>query len=107
MAQAPNERIVKTPDTCGGKARIVGHRVRVQDIVIWHEHQGLTPDEIVAQIPTITLADVHVALAYYFDHVQEIQEEMRADREFADEFRHNHPSLLDEKLGQEPLKEAS
>ena len=107
MAQAPNERIVKTPGTCGGRARIAGHRVRVQDIVIWHEHQGLTPDEIVSHIPTITLADVHTALAYYFDHVQEIQEEMRADRAYAEEFRRNHPSLLDEKLGQEPIKEAS
>lgn len=107
MTQAANERIVKTPGTCGGRARIAGHRVRVLDIVIWHEHQGLTPDEIVAQIPTITLADIHVALAYYFDHVEEIQAELRADREYAEEFRRNHPSLLAEKLGQEPLKEAS
>ena len=107
MAQAPNERIVKTPGTCGGRARIAGHRVRVQDIVIWYEHQGMTPDEIVSHIPTITLADVHTALAYYFDHVQEIQEEMRAAREYAEEFRRNHPSVLDTKLSQEPVKEAS
>ncbi|HUQ94658.1 MAG TPA: DUF433 domain-containing protein [Bryobacteraceae bacterium] len=98
---------MKTPGTCGGRARIGGHRVRVQDIVIWHEHQGMTPDEIVSQIPSITLADVHSALAYYFDHVQEIQEEMRGDRAYAEEFRRNHPSLLDEKLSREPLKEAS
>src|SRR5258708_5662688 len=107
MAQAGNERIVQTPGTCGGRARIAGHRVRVQDIVICHEHQGMTPDEIVSHIPTITLADVHTALAYYFDHVQEIQEEMRADRAYVEEFRRNHPSLLDEKLGREPSKEAS
>jgi uncharacterized protein (DUF433 family) len=101
------ERIVKTPETCGGRARISGHRVRVQDIVIWYEHQGMTPDEIVAQIPTITLADVHSALAYYFDHVQEIQDEIRADGAYAEEFRRNYPSLLDAKLSREPLKEAS
>jgi uncharacterized protein (DUF433 family) len=34
------EHIVKTPCTCGGKPRIAGSRIRVQDIVIWHEHQG-------------------------------------------------------------------
>jgi uncharacterized protein (DUF433 family) len=107
MVESPNERIVKTPGVCGGRARIAGHRVRVQDVVVWHEHQGMTPDEIVSHIPTITLADVHTALAYYFDHVQEIQEEMRAERDYAEEFRRNHPSLLDEKLGQEPTKEAS
>jgi uncharacterized protein (DUF433 family) len=94
----PNERIVKTAETCGGRARIAGHRIRVQDVVIWYEYQGMTPDEIVAHVPTITLADVHSALAYYFDHVQEIQEEIRADRDFADEFFRNNPSLLDAKI---------
>ncbi len=107
MDSTAKERIVKTPGTCGGKARIAGHRVRVQDIVIWYEHQGMTPDEIVSHVPAITLADVHTALAYYFDHVQEIQEEIRADSAYAEEFRRNHPSLLDAKLSHEPLKEAS
>ena len=101
------ERIVKTPGTCGGRARIAGHRVRVQDIVIWYEHQGMTPDEIVSHIPSITLADVHSALAYYFDHIEEIQEEIRADRAYADEFFRNSPSMLDAKLNRGGLKEAS
>ena len=107
MSTAPEDRIRRTPGVCGGKACIAGHRVRVQDIVIWHEHQGMTPDEIVSHIPTITLADAHSALAYYFDHVQEIQEEMRGDRAYAEEFRRNHPSILDAQLSQEPFKEAS
>ena len=107
MSSAPRERILKTPDLCGGRAHIAGHRVRVQDVAAWHEHQGMSPDEIVLHIPTISLADVHSALAYYFDHVQEIEEEMRADRAFAEEFRRRHPSLLDAKLNQEPLREAS
>src|SRR6266487_6078077 len=105
MAQGPNERIVKTPGTCGGRARIAGHRVRVQDIVIWYEHQGMTPDEIVSQIPTITLSDVHTALAYYFDHVEEIQEEMRAERAFVEEMRQKNPSLVKAKLRQDRLEE--
>ena len=102
-----NERIVKSPGVCGGRAHIAGHRVRVQDIVSWHEHQGMTPDEIVSHVPSITLADVHAALAYYFDHVEEIQEEIRADRAYAEEFRRTHPSVLDEKLSRERLHEAS
>ncbi len=107
MDNSSSGRIVKTPGVSGGKPRIAGHRVRVQDIVIWHEHQGMTPDEIVSQIPTITVSDVYTALAYYFDHVQEIQDDLRADRDYVEEFRHNNPSLLDAKLGREPLKEAS
>ena len=67
----------------------------------------MTPDEIVSHIPSITLADVHSALAYHFDHVQEIQDELRADRAYADEFFRNNPSVLDEKLNRGGLKEAS
>ena len=101
------DRITSTPGICGGKACIAGHRVRVLDIVVWHEHRGLTPDEIVSHVPTITLADVHAALAYYFDHIEEIQHEMRAERSFAEEFRHSRPSLLNAKLRQGRLEEAS
>jgi len=98
---------VRTPGICGGKTCIAGHRVRVLDIVVWHKPQGMTPDEIVSHIPSITLADVHAALAYYFDHIEEIQEEMRTERAFAEEFRRKNPSLLETKLRQERLEEAS
>lgn len=107
MSTSTEDRITRTPGVCGGKACIAGHRVRVLDIVVWHEHQGMTPDEIVSHVPTISLADVHAALAYYFDHIEEIQQEMRAEREFADEFRRNNPSLLEAKLRQESIEEAS
>lgn len=107
MSTSTGNRITRTPDICGGKACIAGHRVRVLDIVVWHEHQGMTPDEIVSHIPTITLGDVHAAFAYYFDHIEEIQQEMRDERAFAEEFRRSNPSLLDAKLRQERLEEAS
>ena len=67
----------------------------------------MTPDEIVSHVPTITLVDVHAALAYYFDHIEEIQHEMRAGRAFAEDLRSMHPSLLDAKLRQARLEEAS
>lgn len=101
------DRITKTPGICGGCARIAGHRVRVLDIVIWHEQNGWTPDEIVSQIPSITLADVHAALAYYYDHREETQEEIRAERAMAEEFRRETPSAVQAKLNRPPVKEAS
>jgi uncharacterized protein (DUF433 family) len=107
MSKSTEDRITRLPDVCGGKACIAGHRIRVLDVVVWHEHQGVTPDEIVSHIPTLTLADVHAALAYYFDHIDEIQQEMRAEREVAEEFRRSNPSLLEAKLRQERLEEAS
>lgn len=68
----------------GGQPRafIVGTRVRVQDIVCDSEGLGLTPDEIVANLPHITLGQVHAALSYYFDHQEEIRSAIRADEEF-------------------------
>ena len=30
-----------TPGVCGGKPRIAGHRIKVQDIAVWHEIMGL------------------------------------------------------------------
>ena len=107
MSTSTENRITRTLGICGGKACIAGHRVRVLDIVAWNEHQGMTPDEIVSHVPTITLGDVHAALAYYFDHIEEIQQEMRDERAFAEEFRRSNPSLLEAKLRQERLEEAS
>ena len=59
-----DQRIERTPGVCGGKPRIAGHRIRVQDIAAWHEFQGMSPDQIVAGYPQLSLADVHAALAY-------------------------------------------
>lgn len=98
MAAIIIERITKTPGVCGGKACIAGTRIRVMDIVIWYEYQGKTPDEIVSHYPTITLSDVHQALAYYYDHLDEIREEMRREDEVAEEFFKNNPSALQSKF---------
>ena len=47
------EHITKTPGVCGGKACIAGSRIRVMDIVGWHEHQKQTPDEILQSFPAL------------------------------------------------------
>ncbi len=93
-------RHIEIVDGAGGpKARIAGHRVRVEDIVIWHERLGLSPDQIVDDIPTITLADVYAALAYYWDHREEIDRQIEAGRAFSEEMRsRSGPGLLAEKL---------
>ncbi len=67
----------------GQRAFVAGHRVRVQDIVLWNE-EGLSADEIVARVPTISLADVHAALAYYYDHREAIDRQIQEDALFAD-----------------------
>lgn len=95
-----SEHIEITPGVCGGKPRIAGHRIKVQDVVIWHERMGMSPDEIVSQYPTITLADVYAALAYYHDHIQEIRQQIEEGEAFARELQAKTPSLLQQKLRQ-------
>ena len=92
------EHIVSTPDTCGGKPRIAGSRIRVKDVVIMHERQGKRPEEIVSDFPHLTLADVHAALAYFHDHREELNAEIVADRAWYEEQRENQPSKLKEAL---------
>lgn len=86
--------ITKTPGVCGGRACIAGHRIRVQDIVLLHELRGMSPQEILAEYPGISLADVDAALAYYSANRQEIQEEFRKSDEWAEWVKTNIPSKI-------------
>jgi uncharacterized protein (DUF433 family) len=98
MLDVIREHIEATPGVCGGKPRIAGHRIRVMDIAVYHERQGLSPNEIVALYPQLTLSDVHAALAYFFDHRDEILNDVTEERRFVEEVRQSTPSLLEEKL---------
>jgi uncharacterized protein (DUF433 family) len=98
MSAVMTDRITRTPGVCGGKACIEGHRIRVMDIAIMYEHQGMSAEEIVEQYPSITLGDVHAALAYYYDNIEEIREDIRRNNEVAEMYRSQFPSKLKEKL---------
>lgn len=100
MEKAAAAHIEKAPDICGGKARITGSRITVQDIHIWAELEGRTPAEIVHDFPQLSIADVHAALAYFHDHREEIQAEMRRDEELVAKFKAAAgPNLLERLRG--------
>ena len=81
------------------RAYIVGTRIRVQDVYVDSEVHGMTPDEIAGAYPHLTLAQVHAALAYYFDHREDIQSEIREDRDFVAEMKaKTGPGPLERKL---------
>ena len=97
-----DQHIEVTPGIAGGKPRIAGHRITVQDIAIWHERLGRSPDEIAAEYGP-TLAAVYAALAYYFDHRADIDQAIEEGHAFAEALRHRTPSKLLQKLQeQEP-----
>ncbi len=92
------QHIEKTPGVVGGKARIAGTRIRVMDIVIWYEKHGKTADEVVDMFSSITLADVHAAMAYYYDNRNEIEQDFKREAEIVSEMKAKYPSILKEKL---------
>jgi uncharacterized protein (DUF433 family) len=100
-----SEHIEITPGVCSGKPRISGHRIRVQDIVIWHEMMGLSPDEILYQYPSITLADVYAALAYYYDNLDEIRQDIRDGDTFVRDLASKTPSILQRKLKEHNVRQ--
>lgn len=64
--------IVKTEDVLGGKARLDGRRVSVFQIGEMYTEAGYAPEDIADQLG-LSLAEVHAALAYYYDHPDEME----------------------------------
>src|SRR5437870_4725543 len=73
------EYIAVKPGFCGGKPHIIGHRIKVQHIAVWHDRMGMTAEEIVVTHPTVSLPAVFAALAYYHGHRAEIDADIGAD----------------------------
>ena len=72
--------IVRTPGTCGGRPRIAGHRITVHNIAI-DFNADMKPEDIVAQRPQLTLAQVYAALAYYYANKEAIDAEIASEIE--------------------------
>lgn len=75
-AVLPITHIVKTPGVCGGVPRIAGTRITVDWIVGQMIYAGRTVDQMVEDYAHVPLmrAQVHAALAYYYDNQTDIDE---------------------------------
>ncbi len=86
--------IEKTPGVCGGKACIGGTRIRVLDIV-GLRRRGFEPEEMLRMYAApLTLAQVHAALAYYYDHPEEIEASIREGRKLVARVRRDQARIL-------------
>ena len=81
----------------GGKPIIAGTRIKVSQIAIYYEKMGYTPDDIVRAHPHLTLAQVHAALSYYYDHIREIDRQIACERQLAEEMKKASVSVLEQK----------
>ena len=71
MAETIETYRYKTPGVCGGHARIQGTRICVHDVVGLLQN-GETVDSVTRQLPGLTRAQTYECLAYYEDHLAEI-----------------------------------
>lgn len=67
-------------------------RVRVAQIVTDYLNYGWSVDEMCRQHPYLSLAEAHAAMAYYFDHQDEIHAEIEAEWKELDEAMAKAPS---------------
>jgi uncharacterized protein (DUF433 family) len=71
--------VTRTPGVCGGRAILRGTRVPVRAVAGFHK-LGLSGEETLAALPHLTPAQVYEALSYYYDHVDEIEQEIRENQ---------------------------
>lgn len=92
-----SDYIETAPETRAGKPRIAGTRITVADIVLMHRRLGRALEEISGTYD-LPLAAVYAAMAYYYDHKDEIDRSLDEEEALAEAFKKNNPSLLREKL---------
>ena len=81
--------IVRSDDIRGGRPRVAGTGVTVRRLVGWYK-QGLKPEEIITEVPHLSLAQVYAALAYYHANREEIEADITAEATTAERLAKQH-----------------
>jgi uncharacterized protein (DUF433 family) len=77
-------------EVLGGEPHIAGRRIGVSHIAIWIVHQHESPEAIANEFG-LTLGQVHAALAYYYDHKDEIDRGIAETNRRAAEMARTYP----------------
>lgn len=78
---------------------IAGTTTKVVELVVEQQAYGWSPEELHFQHPYLTLGQIHSALAYYWDHREELDRDIRRRLERVEKLRSDsQPSELVERL---------
>lgn len=91
MTTARSTEHIEITDQMSGQPKLKGIRITVAMIKIWHLEHGRSVEDI-AEGHDLPPAQVHAALAYYFDHQQAIDDQIRAEDEWVSQFMKSYPS---------------
>jgi uncharacterized protein (DUF433 family) len=75
-----------------GIARIAGTTMKVIELVTAQLAYGWSPEELRFQFPSLTLGQIHSALAYYWDHQAALDREIARRLATVDAWRRQEPS---------------
>jgi uncharacterized protein (DUF433 family) len=78
--------ITTNPKVRGGRPCIAGTGLRVTDVVMAHLFHQRTPSELASDYD-ISMAQVHAALAYYYEHKEELDADIRQQIDKARELK--------------------
>ncbi|RMD52460.1 MAG: DUF433 domain-containing protein [Candidatus Thermofonsia bacterium] len=67
---------------------IAGTTMKVIELVLAHIAYGSSPEELRFQFPHLSLGQIHSALAYYWDHQAELDQDIEQRLQFIDELHH-------------------
>ena len=76
---------------------IAGANTKVSELIAEIQAHGLSPEELCYQLPHLSLGQIYSALAYYWDHKEEVDRDLERRAKLADDLRRE--------LGQPPLVE--
>lgn len=96
MSTVEYAHITIAPD---GVPMLAGTRIKVVEIVRDHLAHGSDAQEIHREFPHLSLGQIHSALAYYYDHQEEVDADIARRMQMAEEFRAKF-----EALGPSPLR---
>ena len=74
-----------------GVAWITGANTKVKEVVLDKLAHGSSPEEMAFQYPHLSLAQIHAALAYYYQHQDELDAEILQDWNEVKELAANQP----------------
>lgn len=86
--------LVSSPDVCGGRLRIDGTRITINQIAALYK-QGFVAEEIADQYPHLTMAQVYAALSHYHANQEEIDADLEAEKRQAAGFEREYQGRLE------------
>lgn len=98
MDSSLHKYIEITEGVRSGKPCVTGTRITVADIATMYLRMGQSLEEIAGKYQ-LSLAAVYMAMAFYFEHRQEIDRQTAEAEALAKIERLKQPSLLEQKLG--------